>query len=589
MKNTIKLTAGLFGIIAIIALGAVRAAAAAPANDNFASAQTLTGLSGTINATTLDAGKQTAEPCHASNCGGASVWYKYFAPGTGVMTLDTKDSDVNSLLAVYRGTGFGDLELVAANDDNVTASTITTTSRVVFGTQAGVTYYIAIDSKRFFNAVMVPGAFVLQFAFANVAENDNFSPIPSAYRLSVLPGTKVITTTNVGASKEANEPDHAGNAGGKSIWFGFSGGVVDRSFFFTLEGKSLSNQGMNCLFALYKGNNLNSLVPVASTVVAAGRVGRLTLATEPNATYYLAVDGFDNGSGATTGNFQLSYGTVKSRKHADFDRDGLADITVYRPTTGTFYSLDTITKSLRAYQWGANGDKPLLDHWEDDERPDYTVYRPDTQIWHVNFSSNAYLPFNWGLATDIPLTLDHYANGSSKCYPAVFRPSTGTWYIRTYLGPIGFQFGQNGDIPMTIDVDGNGTDEVAVFRPSNGTWYYADPLTGAFLGSQQFGLSGDRPVPADYDGDGKVDFAVFRPSTGTWYILQSESQTLRAAVFGLAGDKPQPADFSGDGFDDIAVFRPSTGTWWILRSGSLQVQNFQFGLSGDIPVSTPIY
>src|SRR5207247_5707942 len=47
----------------------------APSNDAFAAAQAIAGTSGTVAGSTVDASKQTGEPNHAGNAGGASVWY----------------------------------------------------------------------------------------------------------------------------------------------------------------------------------------------------------------------------------------------------------------------------------------------------------------------------------------------------------------------------------------------------------------------------------------------------------------------------------------------------------------------------------
>src|SRR5204863_391183 len=50
-----------------------------PANDNFASAQILSAPTGSVTATNPGGTKETGEPTHAGNIGGASVWYSWTA------------------------------------------------------------------------------------------------------------------------------------------------------------------------------------------------------------------------------------------------------------------------------------------------------------------------------------------------------------------------------------------------------------------------------------------------------------------------------------------------------------------------------
>lgn len=568
------------------------AAAAAPANDNFANAQTIAGISGTVTGTTVEATKQAGEYAHAWNRGGNSIWFKYTAPGNGVMTIDTSGSSFNTTLAVYQGPNFSTLHLVAANDDLQTGSVSTSISRVTFGTQAGTDYYLAVDGANY-GGVVASGAVQLNYALNNTSECDAFNAPSGNCLLAGDSSQKIITAANAGAGKEANEPDHAGNPGGRSIWYRLQTGNATRSYTFSVESKMIGNPnaGISALFAVYQGSNMNALTPVVSAVIPADHIGRITFNTSAVQNYYVAIDGFDAGGGAAVGNFQITYGTTVSRKQPDFDRDTMADLTVYRPLTGTWYTRDSVTGNLRFFQWGANGDKPLFNHWDDDDRPDYTVFRPDTQNWYAfRSSSQTYTPFSWGIDTDVPLTINRSIQGVSSnfSYATVFRRATGTWWIYTNPGVISYQFGQNGDIPITADFNGDGTDEIAVFRPSSGVWYFANPFTGAYNGFQQFGTNGDMPVPADYDGDGKADLAMFRPSTGTWYILLSTTGALRVVVFGTAGDKPQPADYDGNGTAFPAVFRPSNGTWYILTLGN-NLRAVQFGQNGDIPMVAPLY
>ena len=133
------------------------------------------------------------------------------------------------------------------------------------------------------------------------------------------------------------------------------------------------------------------------------------------------------------------------------------------------------------------------------------------------------------------------------------------------------------------DFDADGKTDIAVYRPSTGVWFILN--SASFTGrDQQWGLPGDIPVPGDYDGDGKTDIAVYRPSTGVWFILNSASFTQHAQQWGGSDRIPVPGDYDGDGKTDIAVYRPSTGVWFILNSASFTQHAQQWGLPGDQPL-----
>jgi len=120
-----------------------------PPNDNFASAQVISGCSGSVNGTNVGATAENGEPQHfppSPSFGGLgggkrSVWYQWQAPSTGQATITTAGSRYDTVLAIYTGSTLASLALVGQSDDGATD----TTSSVTFAANAGTTYRIAVD------------------------------------------------------------------------------------------------------------------------------------------------------------------------------------------------------------------------------------------------------------------------------------------------------------------------------------------------------------------------------------------------------------------------------------------------------------
>jgi minor extracellular serine protease Vpr len=268
----------------------------------------------------------------------------------------------------------------------------------------------------------------------------------------------------------------------------------------------------------------------------------------------------------------------------DFDGDGKSDITVFRPSNGTWYIRYSASGNAAGFQWGNGSDVPVPADYDGDGKTDVAVFRPSNGTWYIVYSSTgSAVGVQWGNGNDVPVPGDY--DGDGKTDIAVFRPSNGTWYVvKSSTGTAaGVQWGNGNDVPVPGDYDGDGKTDIAVFRPSNGTWYVVYSGTGSAVGVQ-WGNGSDVPVPGDYDGDGKTDIAVFRPSNGTWYVINSSTGTATGVQWGNGNDVPVPGDYDGDGKTDLAVFRPSNGTWYVVNSSTGTPAGLQWGNGNDVPI-----
>jgi hypothetical protein len=108
-----------------------------------------------------------------------------------------------------------------------------------------------------------------------------------------------VTGTNVSATKESGEPNHAGNAGGKSVWYNWTPQASGTTTIDT------AGSNFDTLLAVYTGGAVNSLTNVASNddenLAGGVRTSKLSFVANGGTTYRIAVDGF----AAVTGDIGL--------------------------------------------------------------------------------------------------------------------------------------------------------------------------------------------------------------------------------------------------------------------------------------------
>ncbi|HXC99655.1 MAG TPA: LamG-like jellyroll fold domain-containing protein [Verrucomicrobiae bacterium] len=119
--------------------------------------------------------------------------------------------------------------------------------------------------------------------------NDNF-----ANAQALLGGFATVPGNTANATKEAGEPNHAGNVGGHSIWYTWTSPSTKAVTIDTI------NSSFNTLLAVYTGTSLNNLALVASNDdIAPGFLqSRVTFNATAGTTYQIAVDGYNGASGS---------------------------------------------------------------------------------------------------------------------------------------------------------------------------------------------------------------------------------------------------------------------------------------------------
>lgn len=115
--------------------------------DNFVDRQVLSDSETNLAASNVGATRENGEPQHAGKSGGTSLWVSWIAPTNGIMTIRTRGSTFDTLLAAYYFRDGDDQTLdklreAASNDDDAGTEPA---SYIQFATKTGRRYEIAVD------------------------------------------------------------------------------------------------------------------------------------------------------------------------------------------------------------------------------------------------------------------------------------------------------------------------------------------------------------------------------------------------------------------------------------------------------------
>jgi hypothetical protein len=302
------------GIGAAIAVGASlgvlapAAMAAPPPNDAFAEPTQLGDeLPVHLTESNVEATRETGE--HISDFAkGRSIWWDWEAPTSGWTTASVCGSEMLSVVNVFEGTELAHLTSLTERRGNGNEGPQCWASQTTytFDATAGHDYVIGADGNGYYVPPPPPeeahipsgeGAIKLSIEATPPPPNDDFAaairlgehlheahqspfeePNEDEYFVEQTPGY------NWGATKQAGEPDHAGDPGGASVWYAWTPPRSGEAWV-SLQGGG----GGPKLLALYEGSTLGGLVPVASS--SPGPLSALRAQVTAGQAYRIAVDG----------------------------------------------------------------------------------------------------------------------------------------------------------------------------------------------------------------------------------------------------------------------------------------------------------
>lgn len=139
----------VLGLLAGVSLLGTRVSAQQvfpPANDAFANAQEIIGITGTTSGNNTNATLEAGEPIHGTNAGPHTVWYRWTAPQSGAAIFSTLgtfvSTGVDTFLAAYSGTNLTALTQLTSNDDF--DPSILGDSLITFNAILGQPYYVLL-------------------------------------------------------------------------------------------------------------------------------------------------------------------------------------------------------------------------------------------------------------------------------------------------------------------------------------------------------------------------------------------------------------------------------------------------------------
>ncbi len=566
--------------------------------------------------------------------GMASVWYKFTAPSTGQVYIDTIGSDYDTMLALWTGSP-GNLSLIDCNDD--TWSTLQ--SELNADLSSGVTYYIEVAQFWDFltgglstQSLEKPAAsgditalaggtlnFNLQFiagpANDELSSAEMINNLPYDATLSTLGATLALNDPSISDcslapglasvwyeyTPSADEAVHIDTFGSDydtylAIWAGLPGNLSliacnddddfnSDVFQSSLTARLLAGQTYFIETAQWNGYDsfLTSIAePEKALEVGAQSGGTLVLHSEIDVdapiVSYTALDGSSLTDSATV-DFTVKF----SESVTGVDTVGPTFNNFILTTSGVSGAyVSAVSGSDNLYtvtvNTGTGNGRIRLDLVDDDSIRDVA----DIPLGGFGMGNGDFIG-----AAEYTITK---TNGADTA--GVFRPVNGLLCLKnkndTGFADAALNYGLPGDYPVVGDWDGNGTVTIGIYR--DGYFYLKNANTLGFAEVVfPFGQAGDQPIAGDWNGDSVDTIGVLDPSNGHFFLRNSNTEGPSEMDFylGNPGDVGIAGDWDGDGIDSTGVFRPSNGLLYLKNKNETGFADaaLNYGLPGDRPVT----
>lgn len=364
-------------------------------------------------------------------------------------------------------------------------------------------------------------------------------------------------------------------------------------------------------FAVSPSESWLSVTPSSGTSTGSAdkvniRVQTDTTGMRPGVVYSstVRIDATDLGSGATAYGSPIVFTiAVVVRNFQGFDFSGglsaASDLVLYRETDGAWEIRNLLSNYATNQFFGGMGYQAVPGDYAGDGITDLGVYRPTSGSWYAqrvgSGSAQVIEMQQWAGSAFVGVPGDY--DGDGKTDPGVYLEQSGLWMVLMsgsgYQQVSGIFGGPEYSALLAGDYDGDMRTDPGVYNRTSGLWFLLFSTSESVL-SGTFGGAGFVPVPTDYDGDGVTDPALYETETGRWYILPSTTLTSSGyslAIYQFGGVAmsanlvPAPGDYDGVGGADLALYDTATSRWYIVTLGGVPLAwGYPMGQMGFYPV-----